>query len=119
MMSDCEGFALVDCNRPDRLHLHPLGLFSLSFFSSEQSKQAEKFLCSFSLLLSLAALRLRENWRFAKLLAVKARSNSDFSSFPLLFTKLVAVKAWSNSDFIAFPCLLSAFLFSAAAAVDF
>jgi hypothetical protein len=29
------------------------------------------------------------------------------------------VKAWSNSDFIAFPCLLSAFLFSAAAAVDF
>lgn len=50
---------------------------------------------------------------------MKARSNSDFSSFPLLFTKLVAVKAWSNSDFIAFPCLLSAFLFSAAAAVDF
>jgi hypothetical protein len=73
-------------------------ILSLSLFSSEQSKQAEKFLCSFSLLLSLAALRLRENWRFAKLLAVKARSNSDFSSFPRL---------------------LSAFLFSAAAAVDF
>ncbi len=74
----------MDCNRADRLHLHPLGLYSLSLFSSEQSKQAEKFLCSFSLLFSLAASRLRENWRFTKLLAVKARSNSDFSSFPLL-----------------------------------